>query len=344
MSARSAPECPRLFEAEAARDGRLTGAARAKFEAHALVCASCAREARALERLADALRNEHGQTEADELHVRRERTRLLAAFDASLMPPVRVRFPRAWLTVGAILIALLGFVGLRSVFQAQAPSLARVSAPVAVPPALARVEAELDARWTRARDDRVERITLESGTLTVRVTPTTPSRRLLVSLPDGELEDIGTVFTVTARAGHTTSVSVHEGRVVLRLRDQPPRQLGAGESWSPSPPPARSAPSAALRPSAPTSPPRADPAAGFRAALSALNAAESARAAGLFADFLREHPSDARAEDAAYLRVIALQRAGKHDAMQSAAAFYLSRYPRGFRRAEVERLTSVVAP
>ena len=57
MMARStSPTCPRLFEAEAARDGRLTGAARAHFEAHAAVCASCAQEARALEQLAEALR------------------------------------------------------------------------------------------------------------------------------------------------------------------------------------------------------------------------------------------------------------------------------------------------
>ena len=45
-------------------------------------------------------------------------------------------------------------------------------------------------------------------------------------------------------------------------------------------------------------------------------------------------------EDAAYLRVIALQRAGDADAMHVAASDYLRAYPNGFRHKDVERLTS----
>lgn len=339
------PTCPRLFEAEAARDGRLTGPARAHFEAHAAVCTSCAQEVRALDRLAEALRGSGGGGETDELHVRRERTRLLAAFDASLIPRPRERHAARWLALAAVVAALSVVLWLR-VGDVPAPRKAP-SGPLVTPPALAKVEAGADAKWTRQTGDGVERIVLESGTLVLRVTHANSSRRLLVVLPDGELEDIGTTFTVTASSGRTTGVSVEEGRVVLRLRDQPPRQLVAGESWSPV---------AALDPSPPrpTLPRQAaalrhvdvaaDAAADFRVALSALNAAESARAAALFSAFLSEHPSDSRAEDAAYLRVIALQRAGRLTEMQSAAATYLNRYPRGFRRAEVEALTKVATP
>src|SRR5947207_15863117 len=81
------PACPRAFEAEAMRDGRLTGAERLSFQRHLEVCPRCSREADALQTLAVDLRNSGSELDADELHVRRERTRLLAALDAKLAPP-----------------------------------------------------------------------------------------------------------------------------------------------------------------------------------------------------------------------------------------------------------------
>src|SRR6188768_4824 len=95
--------CPRLFEVEALRDGRLRGAEVARFETHLAACAVCAREARAQQKLAEALRSPTEFADADELHVRRERTRLLAAFDASLVPAPG---SRRWLG-GAAAVALL---------------------------------------------------------------------------------------------------------------------------------------------------------------------------------------------------------------------------------------------
>src|SRR3954470_966916 len=81
--------CPRLFEVEALRDGRLAGAELARFQSHLPACAVCAREARALQALAEALRSPTNVGDADELHIRRERTRLLAALDASVVPAPR---------------------------------------------------------------------------------------------------------------------------------------------------------------------------------------------------------------------------------------------------------------
>jgi hypothetical protein len=76
-----------------------------------------------------------------------------------------------------------------------------------------------------------------------------------------------------------------------------------------------------------------------RYAMSALDRGDNRQAAAGFASFLAKHPGDSRAEDAAYLRVIALDRCGDRNAMKEAAVEYLSRYPTGFRRVEVENLS-----
>jgi outer membrane protein assembly factor BamD (BamD/ComL family) len=76
----------------------------------------------------------------------------------------------------------------------------------------------------------------------------------------------------------------------------------------------------------------------FRAAMNALDVGENREAATHFERFLQRHPRDARAEDAAYLRVIALQRCGDAAEMKDAAREYLRLYPSGFRHAEVDQL------
>ena len=375
------PACPRLFEAEALRDGRLVGAELSNFVRHLSVCPHCSREVEALQALGDALRTTpFGPADADELHVRRERTRLLAAFDAALVPRERTIGARSFFLGLAAVAALL--VGLFVYFRPRAVEPGDEAARAVV------VHADSNTSWSRRVDGSIERIVLERGALSIRVDPALARdhRRLLVVLPDGELEDIGTTFTVSADAGRTTRVSVQSGSVVLRLRGQSPLALGAGDTWIPSPPAAPSAstctscePAPLVAPSAPplssalgpgvpagsttpshmtparrkpfsspkaspsaspsASPPEPEAARDFRAAMTALDSGDNATAAARFADFLAARPADARAEDAAYLRVIALQRAGKTGAMKDAAAQYLRRYPHGFRRAEVETLS-----
>ena len=85
--------------------------------------------------------------------------------------------------------------------------------------------------------------------------------------------------------------------------------------------------------------PASDPSADFRAATSAFNSGDNTRAATLFAAFLTQSPRDPRAEDAAYLRILALQRIGNLPATHQAARDYLARYPQAFRHAEVEALS-----
>jgi TolA-binding protein len=82
-----------------------------------------------------------------------------------------------------------------------------------------------------------------------------------------------------------------------------------------------------------------EPSDDFRAAMAALDTGDNAGAAAAFASFLVKHPRDPRAEDAAYLRVIALQRSGDDASMKNAAEEYLRRYPGGFRRAEMDTLS-----
>lgn len=328
--------CPRLFEAEAWRDGRLTGAEVERFQAHAKLCASCKQELASLAALGEALRASEPPT--DELHVRRERTRLLGAFDERLVPRARSARPRLWLGAAATL-AVAGAVVLALRFKHPAPTPA---APPAKNPGAISVQSGVDARWSRQTHAERETIVLESGELSIQVVRGASPRRLLVVLPDGELEDIGTTFFVRARAGRTEHVSVQEGVVVLRLHGQAALRLSAGEAWTlapPAPAPDVVTPPAASAASLPSvKKPAPDPAADFRHAMAALERGDNSQAATLFAAFAGAHPRDSRAQDAAYLRVLAYQRAGNHAAMQRAAAQYLASYPRGFRRAEVEPL------
>jgi FecR protein len=344
--------CPRSFEAEAMRDGRLGDAERASFERHTRTCPACAREVQALDALGRALR-ESTHEQADDLRVRRERTRLLAAFDHELLVPERHSGPRGrlvWPLAAAVLVAAL------AVFWR-----ARPARPVATPASRAVVRADDSTAWSQRWDGDLEDVVLERGALWIHVDHGPGHRRLTVILPDGELEDTGTTFTIAAANGHTTRVAVEEGSVVLRLRGEPPVSIGSGETWSPSTPAlspcATPAPSAEPPSSASPLPPpmlsgpapRAsgplpvalptDASSDFRSAMSALDRGDDPEAAAGFAAFLTKHPRDPRAEDAAYLRVIALERCGDRDATKAAALDYLSRYPTGFRRAEVENLS-----
>ena len=89
-------------------------------------------------------------------------------------------------------------------------------------------------------------------------------------------------------------------------------------------------PSAAM----PESPPASSAASkAFADAMAQLEQGEFDAAHRSLKQFARNHPSDARAEDADYLTIVALQRAGRHAAAAQAARHYLARYPKGARRA-----------
>jgi hypothetical protein len=328
--------CPRLFEVEALRDGRLAGAERNDFERHLSTCRACSRETKELDELGEKLRTTSAPT--DELHVRREKTRLLAAFDRTLVAPTRPwslgRRALAFAALVALVVLPVVFFGMRKV--------ERLPSPIAV------VDADSNAKWSRRTEAQRDLVFLERGALRIQVTRSNGSVPLLVVLPDGELEDIGTTFSVSAESGRTTRVVVEEGSVLLRLRGSAPVAIARGQEWNapPAPPtaPRRSAPlppESAPQPPAPSasvSVSAHDASDEFRSAMAALHAGRNADAAARFARFVEQHPRDPRAQDATYMRILALQAAGDTVAMKAAAEAYLRAYPKGFRRNEVESL------
>jgi hypothetical protein len=342
-----AAACPRLFEVEAMRDGRLTGRELARFARHMSSCRECAGEAHALDALAEGLRAGAGSNaNLDELQAARARTRLIADFDRALLAPGRMRGARWFLWPAA---AAAAAVACGLLVASRAPK-------TTPPPALhsdAIVRADSDTVWTRRLDGEAEVVTLESGALRIHVDHTPNHRRLVIMLPDGELEDIGTTFTVNVAGRRTTRVSVQEGSVLVRLRGRPPFAVSAGETW-----PAESTSAPAIEPSRPPPSPerrtalraaanqrpgplpaeRPSSPDDFHVAVGLLDAGRDCEAAAAFFRFGRLHAGEAHGEDAAYLRVIALQRCGDGDEMKRAATEYLQRYPSGFRRKEMERI------
>ena len=108
-------KCHRSWEVEAARDGRLTGEARASFDAHAAVCLSCGGAADGLESLANGLRG-LGSAEVDDVSLRRLRGRVLEAVDAEQTGRVDVGARRARSSARvaalAVAVAVVGVVPL----------------------------------------------------------------------------------------------------------------------------------------------------------------------------------------------------------------------------------------
>jgi hypothetical protein len=333
------------------RDGRLTGPELGAFARHMATCGACADEAKAHDVLAEALRNGRGEP-VDELHVARERTRLLAAFDRSLLATERGRSERWFLPLTAAIALACGIF----IFSRSRP----VEPPSA--PSNVVIGGDRDAVWSKHVEAGGEKVVLVRGALAIHVDHRiSRGERLIVLLPDGELEDIGTTFTVAAANGHTQRVTVQEGSVLLRLHGRSPVALSAGESWTANlaprasgapialPPPAAERPArlgpsrketVAASPATLTAPSVGDDASeDFRAVVRLLDAGDDCQAAAGLHRFASQHPSDSRAEDAAYLRVIALRRCGAPREMRQAALEYLNAYPDGFRHAEVERLS-----
>ena len=54
---------------------------------------------------------------------------------------------------------------------------------------------------------------------------------MVVEVPDGEINDLGTVFSVTVAGGHTRKIDVAKRAVVFRRRDRPPVMVRPGEPF-----------------------------------------------------------------------------------------------------------------
>jgi hypothetical protein len=340
--------CARTFEVEAVRDGRLTGRAAASVVQHASGCADCRAHTGTVDALARALRD-HPVAPDDELAARRDRQRLLAVEGGELLTAPRSRWRRgaavaaAATAVALVAVALVAYTRGSSSEPPQQPDPVRVVAD--------------HARWSRVDDGATTQLRIDDGLVDVHVDHAGPWHHLVVLVPDGRIDDLGTTFHVRVEDGHVSEVRVSEGAIVLRRASHPSVTLVAGDAWNaaderaaiapapatvaiaPAPPAPLRAPS---RTDAPV-PPRAHTqddvvAIELRDAVAALDAGRYDEAATALRVFLARHPDDPRAEDAAYVLVITLERAHDLAGAQAAARDYLRRFPNGFRRQSVESI------
>jgi TolA-binding protein len=76
----------------------------------------------------------------------------------------------------------------------------------------------------------------------------------------------------------------------------------------------------------------------FAQGMAAFSAGDYGRAEQLFNAFEARHPSDARVEDATFLKAVARSRRGDSAGARALAREYLVRYPNGLRHLEAQRL------
>lgn len=320
--------CARTWEIEAARDGRLSEPAKASLDAHVVQCAACREEMESLEGLGRALR-ELEAAGADDVALRRVRQRVLQNADAGLagrsVPPRKPKRTRVVLPASAFAAALLAGLAWTGWNATRTVSSAPVATPTTTTTTTVDAKGEGETRWSKTTDGETERVDLMDGTLSLRVRKAPNGKRVLVRVPDGEIEDLGTVFHVVVRDGRTERVGVDEGRVTIRLTNAAPITISSGQTWE-RPIPASPAPVASGTAATPIAP------------VSSVVRRDVTPARS--ADRLRPPDAPLRAdeEDAAYLRVLQLLRDGRDDEARSAARDYLRRFPDGFRREEMGRI------
>jgi hypothetical protein len=181
-------------------------------------------------------------------------------------------------------------------------------------------------------------VAIDDGSVAVEVHSHPNGVRLVVRVPDGEIEDLGTRFSVLVAADRTERIDVSVGRVIFRRRGQLPVVVEPGSSFVRAPdvePPASSV--AIISTSSVAS------------AVVAESTASGPPSSRQSKDLGPKHPSAEHpspsasttspvGEDDAYLHVLALLRGGDREGARTAARAYLQRYPNGFRREEMERV------
>jgi hypothetical protein len=226
----NAKPCPRLWEVEAAHVGRLDGEDCAKQREHQKTCGDCGRMARSLIELKQQLLALAAP--ADELTLRRLRQSTLQRAAAWRQ---KRRLRPSVIVLVVLLAAGAAGLGLRSL---RGP--------------LVEVTSQVEpSSWSRHHSPHVERVVLREGVFSLSVRRGAGDPRVVVEIPEGEIEDVGTVFSVTVHDGRTTRIAVTRGAVVLRRARLPELKLLAGSVWQAVP---RAAP-AARKPGVPVAPP-----------------------------------------------------------------------------------------
>lgn len=373
----NAPRCSRLWQAEARIDGRLDASDAASFDRHAPGCEECAKELSELRRLVVVM-GSSPDARASELGLRRARLSLLKAADEQLLGrswrwlPFRAPALGLAAAVGVAAVILLVRPGKDShppagatvVFEVRDEGAARWTetrsdgaARVSMQEGKAGFHVEKlagSARFVVALPDgeitvRGTRFTvLVAGGRTREITVTEGSVSVAVAGFVGTLEAGQRWTSEDARPTTTAGVDGQGGSGATETHDEP----GGGPGTAANGPPAMSdtaSPDSAPSASAPGSKPTGSAAAPgrrsiagarFAEAMAAFSAGDYSRADRLFAAFVREFPSDARAEDATFLRAEARARRGDKAGAEAAAQEYLKAYPKGLRRPEAGQMAA----
>lgn len=342
--------CPRRKDVEALFDQRLGPDEAPEVELHLASCTVCQQLRSELTQLRAALRESHQTPNA--FVMKRLRRETLERAGAGGRPMVaRARWPRV-VMVAATLLMVVGAILGTMLWLRSDPSEA-----VSVVPGPG-------ASFTRERDGTHDIVRLIDGTFDFDVQSHEGGQRLLVIVPDGEIEDIGTRFRVIVQDGATIQVSVSSGEVEFRKVGSVPLRIIAGMTYHPlAIPPSDTRADA----SAQTSPPSPLPSASTPAAVAtATNSAgpstrralpataSSAKGTAVATTSSAQAPAPATSsatessglteEDVEYLRIVHLLRSGKQAEAQAAASRYLAKFPQGLRRREVEAVRAAGAP
>jgi hypothetical protein len=286
-------------------------------------CTDCTREAQELEILARQL--SATGVAPDAMSIRRLRNTVLARADAALRSQHRPQRRGSGVALAVAAVAVLATTTW---------ALRRAKHGNELPNDFAAVSAE-GARFTRTARSGLELIDLADGALSISTHMKPPGQRLVVRVPDGEIEDIGTIFRITVRDGGTREIAVSEGSVVFRRPSAPDLRLSSGAVWSPAPAPTTERAVENAVPFAALSEPQGAQAPARQQQNSALARADKRKTETTSGKVSAPLPS----EDESYLRILALLREHRDEEARVTAEEYLRRFPAGFRRAEVEGLT-----
>jgi len=319
---------------EAARVGQLSPLQAAQLREHLVSgCAQCKLEKRYFDWLGKALLQ--GEPPRDEVALRRLRQATLQRAHDEVYRESTVRWPRRWLAGGA----LVALVVTTAVWQGfgRTPEIVVTRLTAAAP---------VQRRCERDR----EVVVLGDGVYELSVRRGIFDRHVVVQVPEGEIEDLGTVFGVSVQQGKTARVAVSQGAVVLHMRGAPEVRLEAGSAWEPQPQleletlplPEHAEP--VVEGSLPSTPargsagPRSEHSEGpLRRARHAQHAQKTVNAPAT-QHVAAASSVDVAGEDATYLRVLELLQQRRAADAKRLAELYLERFPRGFRRPEIERI------
>ncbi|MDB4994757.1 MAG: hypothetical protein JWM74_2189, partial [Myxococcaceae bacterium] len=179
--------CARSWEVEAARDGRLSPDAHASMQRHLTTCAACRDERAHLADLGAALRDD--PPKLDDVALRKLKQSVLERADGIQSGRVVATRPATrWIVLA---LPLAAAIGMAYAVHARTPALAPTEQALVIASPIGA------AQWQRTATPLAERIALTDGTLALDVHRKPGQKPLTVAVPDGEIEDVGTIFRVT---------------------------------------------------------------------------------------------------------------------------------------------------